>query len=43
MEAIYRGYRYRVIVEAIYRGYRYRVNGRGHRLVEVNEVICTLM
>jgi hypothetical protein len=27
--------------EAIYRGYQYRVNVRGHRLVEVNEVICT--
>jgi hypothetical protein len=26
VEAIYRGYRYRVNVEAIYREYRYRVN-----------------
>ena len=41
MEAIYRGYRYRVNVEAIYRGYRYRVNVRGHWLVEVIEIICT--
>jgi hypothetical protein len=26
VEALYRGYQYRVNVEAIYRGYRYRVN-----------------
>ena len=45
MEVIYRvnvEAIYRVNVEAIYRRYRYRVNVRGHRLVEVIDVLCTV-